>query len=325
LSTPPESLDPSNNLSAAPTNDEADRQLPLGDEIFLDHVAHFVRDAEAASQALERCGFAPTPISVQVAPDPAGGTRPTGTGNITVMFERGYAEVLFKTADTPLSREFDAAIERHAGMHLAAFAVADAAAAHRRLAADNFAVRDLVRMSRPVATETGQSTAAFTIARVEPGVMPEGRIQMLTHHTEQAVWQPRWLSHPNGTTGLIDVVIAVADVEEAARRFSHFTGRAATRTSSGAGALIRLDRGGINLVSHELAARRLPELAFPTLPFVIGYALQVKSLATAEMAVEAANLTWHSLDGGIAASFPIELGEGAWFFVENASGLPWRR
>ena len=185
--------------------------------------------------ALVRCGFAPTPISIQVSPDPAGGTRPTGTGNITVMFDRGYAEILFKTSDTPLSHEFDAALERHAGMHLAAFAVADAETAHRRLAANNFAVRDLVRMSRPVATETGQTTAAFTIARVEPGVMPEGRIQTLTHHTEHAVWQPRWLSHPNGATGLIDVVIAVADVEEAAQRFSRFTGRAATRTSSGAG------------------------------------------------------------------------------------------
>ena len=322
---PPELPDPSDSLPGAPTNEEADRQLPIGDEIFLDHVAHFVRDPEAATAALVRCGFAPTPISIQVGPDPAGGTRPTGTGNITVMFDRGYTEILFKTSDTPLSREFDAAIGRHAGMHLAAFAVADAETAHCRLAANSFAVRDLVRMSRPVTTTTGPSTAAFTIARVEPGVMPEGRIQILTHHSEHAVWQPRWLSHPNGATGLIDVVIAVADVEEAAQRFSRFTGRAATRTSSGAGALIRLDRGGINLVSHELAAERLPELAFPTLPFVIGYALRVKSLATVEMAVEAADLEWHAFDNGIAAAFPTELGEGAWFFVESAAELPWRR
>ena len=116
--------------------DDIDRQLPAGDEIFLDHVAHFVRDAEAASRALARCGFAPTPVSIQVNPDPAGGTRPTGTGNVTAMFARGYIEVLFKTSDTPLSREFDAALARHAGLHLAAFAVADAEQAHRRLAAE---------------------------------------------------------------------------------------------------------------------------------------------------------------------------------------------
>ena len=224
--------------SAAPN--EVDRQLPAGDEIFLDHVAHFVRDAEAAQRALIRCGFAPAPISIQVSPDPAGGTRPTGTGNVTAMFERGYAEVLFRTADTPLAREFDAMLEQHAGLHLAAFAVANAEAAHHRLAKNGFAVRDLVRMSRPVDTEAGAATAAFTIARVEPGVMPEGRIQMLTHHTEQAVWQKRWLSHPNGAVGLLDIAIAVADVDEAAARFARFTGRKARRTSGGAVACLSI-------------------------------------------------------------------------------------
>jgi Glyoxalase-like domain len=313
---------PSEVTQVSPS-DQIGRQLPVGEEIFLDHVAHFVRDAEAASNALARCGFAPTPVSIQVSPDPDGGTRPTGTGNVTVMFARGYTEILFKTSDTPLSREFDAALGGHAGMHLAAFAVADAEAAHHRLAANNFAVRDLVRMSRPVETAAGPDMAAFTIARVAPGVMPEGRIQMLTHHTEHAVWQPRWLSHPNSASGLIDIVIAVADVEEAAQRFSRFTGRAATRTPGGA--LIRLDRGGVYLVSHERAAERLPEIAFPTLPFMIGYALQVKSMATAEMAVEAADLEWHAFETGIAAAFPAELGEGAWWFVESASALPWRR
>jgi hypothetical protein len=303
--------------------DEIDRQLPAGDEIFLDHVGHFVRAPEAAPRALKRAGFAPTPMSVQVNPDPAGGARPTGTGNITIMFERGYAEVLFKTSETPLAREFDAMLEQRAGLHLAAFAVADAAAARQRLAANSFAVRDLVSMSRPAETEAGDETASFTIARVETGVMPEGRIQMLTHHTERTVWQKRWLSHPNSAIGLIDVVIAVADVEEAARRFARFTGRAATPNPGGA--LIRLDRGGIYLVNHDRATEKLPEVAITTLPFIVGYALRVKSLAAAETAVDGGNLEWRALEEGIVASFPAELGEGAWFFVESASALPWRR
>jgi len=307
-------------LSASAQN-EIDRQLPAGDEIFLDHVAHFVRDPEAARQALIRCGFAPTPTSIQANPDPSGGTRPTGTGNITVMFERGYAEVLFKTSDTPLAREFDAMLEQHAGLHLAAFSVADAQSAHRRLAASGFPVRELVRMSRPVDTEAGAGTAAFTIARVQPGVMPEGRIQMLTHHTEQAVWQKRWLDHPNSALGLIDVVIAVADVEEAAQRFARFTGRAARRTSGGA--VLHLDRGGIYLVNHNRITERVPEVPVTKLPFMVGYALRVHSLAAAETAVNDADLDWHTFEDGITAAFPVELGEGAWFFVEHASGLPW--
>src|SRR6202140_3029832 len=132
---------------------EADRRLPVGDEIFLDHVGHFVDDPESASRALARAGFAPTPVSMQVNPDPAGGApRPTGTGNVTAMLDRGYIEVLFKTADTPLGRELDAAIARHPGVHLAAFAVADAGMAHRRLGEVGFPLRPLVEFARPVET-----------------------------------------------------------------------------------------------------------------------------------------------------------------------------
>ena len=53
------------DLSAQAAPENTARRLPAGDEIFLDHVAHFVRDGEAASRALAHCGFAPTPISIQ--------------------------------------------------------------------------------------------------------------------------------------------------------------------------------------------------------------------------------------------------------------------
>jgi Glyoxalase-like domain len=312
-------------ISGVPSvaQNEIDRQLPIGEEIFLDHVAHFVADAEAARRALVRCGFAPTPVSIQANADPASGDRATGTGNITAMFERGYAEVLFKTSDTPLAREFDAMLDEYPGLHLAAFAVADAKAAHGSLAANGFAVRELVRMSRPVGGEGGTATAAFTIARVEPGVMPEGRIQMLTHHTEQAVWQKPWLEHANSAIGLIDVVIAVADVDEAAQRFGRFTGRAPIQRSGGA--VLQLDRGGVYLVNYDRITERLPEVAITRLPFMAGYALRVRSLAVAETVIDRADLEWHAFEDGIAAAFPSELGHGAWFFVEHVAGLPWRR
>jgi Glyoxalase-like domain len=304
------------------TGEDIDSQLPTGDEIFLDHVGHFVRDPEAASRALSRVGFAPTPISIQVQPNPAGGSSPTGTGNVTAMLTRGYIEVLFKTADTPLGREFEAAIQRYTGLHLAAFGIADAERAHRQLATDGFRVRPLVSMKRPVDTAAGAQTAAFTVVRVEPDVMPEGRIQMLTHHTEQVVWQKRWLTHPNGAIGLIDLVIAVADVEEAAQRFARFTGRTAMPTSCGT--MLCLDRGGILLVAHDALTAILPEVAPATLPFIAGYAVKVKSLAAMETIVDQADLDWRTFERGLVCTFPVELGEGAWFFVEQASVLPWR-
>ena len=294
------------------------RQLPRGAEIFLDHVGHFVPDVERASEALSRAGFAPTPMSIQVNPDPAGGPdRPTGTGNVTAMLAAGYLEVLFKTADTPLGREFDAALARYPGLHIAAFSVADAGAAHRRLAANGFRMQPLVDMRRPAATEEGPATAGFTIARVEPGQMPEGRIQILTHRTEDVVWQKRWLTHPNGATGLAGLVIAVPDVDEATARFARFLDHPAT--AQGPARLIALDRGSVLLVDAPTFAAILPGMKAPALPFMGAYVLTVASLAHAEAVLRAARLAILWLAGGLLVPFPKQLGYGAWLFVEDAA------
>jgi hypothetical protein len=292
---------------------KADRQLPVGDEIFLDHVGHFVPDPEAARHALGRAGFLATPVSVQVNPDPAGGPpRPSGTGNLTAMFRRGYAEVLFRTADTALGRDLAAALARHGGLHLAAFAVADAGAAHRRLAQAGFQTQPLVAMQRPVETQEGPDIAAFTIARLAPGQMPEGRIQILTHRTESTVWQPRWLDHPNGAVGLAALTIAVGDVNEAAARFARFTGRAGAPCEGGQ--VIALDRGRVELLTLEAFGRRFPELAIPSLPFIGACAIDVASLAVAEAALRQGGLAPRRDGERLVARFPEELGVGAWEF-----------
>jgi glyoxalase-like protein len=294
----------------------ADRQLPLGDAIFLDHIAHFVPDRDAARAALARAGFAPTPMSIQVNADPAGGPpQPTGTGNVTAMFARGYIEILFQTADTPLGRELAGALARHPGLHLAAFAVADAAAAHRRLGEAGFRMQPLVSMQRPADTEQGPDIAAFTIARLVPGQMPEGRVQVLTHRTEHTVWQPRWLHHPNGARALTALTIAVADVDEAAARFARFTGRPAVPGTNGVA--IALDRGRVDLMSADAFARRFPELAIPNLPFMGACEIQVASLDAAEAVLRKGGLTPVRRDGRLVARFPPELGCGAWVFTAD--------
>lgn len=302
---------------------EIDRQLPLREEIFLDHVGHFVRDPSSAAQALRRMGFLPTPVSVQITPDPAGGETPTGTGNITTMFHRGYVEALFKTADTPLGRELESAIARYPGVHLAAFSVSDAAAAHRRLQASGFRVRPLVAMSRPVATLAGPDVAAFTVARVELGEMGEGRIQILTHRTEQTVWQARWLDHPNGAWGLTDVLVATPDVDEAAQRFSRFLNRPASENHWGRA--IRLDRGCVQLVAPATLNEIAPGIDAPSLPFIALYAVAVKSLDILEHHLRHGRAEFGRRSESIIARFPEELGTGAWLFVEQPTALPWRR
>jgi hypothetical protein len=296
---------------------EANRQLPLGAEIFLDHIAHFVRDREAAAKALACAGFAPTPISIQTDKG-----QLTGTGNVTAMLTRGYIEVLFKTADTPLGQELDAALARYSGVHLMAFGVAHAVAESARLERAGFHIRPIVELRRPVATQTGHAQAAFTVARVDAGDMAEGRIQMLTHHTEDAVWQKRWLTHSNGARQLIDVVAAVASVEEAAARYARFLGRKAAATRTGWG--VTLDRGGVQLMDANAFSRLVPGVPVPSLPFIGAYAIGVESRNDTAAILRANGMALVERDGMLLVPFPPELGQGAWIFVERSTDLPWR-
>ena len=160
------------------------------------------------------------------------------------------------------------------------------------------------------------ATPAFTVARVEAGVMPEGRIQILTHRTEQAVWQPRWLAHPNGALGLASMVFAVADPDEAAQRFARFTDRPATRWRRGQ--TIALDRGRVELVAAEAFAAALPEIPIPSLPFAGAYGLVVKSLGAVETILRAAQISARRIDHSLVAIFPEGLGKGVWLFAEDS-------
>jgi hypothetical protein len=238
------------------------------------------------------------------------------------MLDRGYLEVLFKTADTALGREFEAASARYRGVHLAAFAVADAAATHARLAAAGFAMQPAVAMQRPVATVTGEDIAAFSVVRLIPGQMPEGRIQALTHRTPHTVWQKRWLDHRNGATALLDIVIAPANLAEAAGRFARFLGRDARANRYGRA--FHLDRGRVHLVAAGTLASVFPRLAVPDLPFMAAYGLSVASLAGVEACLRAGDLAFERRDGFVMAPFPDELGVGCWAFVEHPCALPWR-
>ena len=193
--------------------------------------------------------------------------------------------------------------------------MADATKTQRRLAESGFRMRPVVELQRPVETEDGSGTAAFTVARVEPGEMAEGRIQALTHHTESVVWQPRWLAHPNGALRLASVTIVVADLAEAAARFARFTGRQASASSIGH--TIHLDRGRLDLTTPYAFMRGFPDIEIPSLPFIGSYGIKVKSLTALQEV-----LTRGGLKGTtdsrreLLHPFPDELGKSVWLFEE---------
>jgi len=110
------------------------------------------------------------------------------------------------------------------------------------------------------------------------------------------------------------ILIVVADVAEAARRFARFTGRAPAPTPFGQ--TIELDRGRVDLLPADEFAHLLPEVPIPSLPFVGAYEIRVKSLTLAAGLLMRADLTVRQRDRDLIAIFPPELGHGAWLFAE---------
>jgi hypothetical protein len=288
-------------------------QLPPPGAVFLDHVAHFVPEMEAAAAALERCGFRLTPFTAQTN-RVDGRPVPAGTGNRCAMLRQGYVEILTAvptpSGDTELARQLRERIADHVGLHLAAFSSADAGAEYQRLAAAGFATLPLVDMRRPVATESGSEDARFTIARIAHGSMPEGRVQFLTHHTEKLVWRDGFLDHPNGAQALTGLWIAAADPAEAAERFARFTGRTARR--AGAVTTIALERGAVHIARPNYLSESLGITVAGTFPCFVAAQIAVENLATLKAHFAAAGVACRQirLDEGdaIAMTLPAALG-----------------
>jgi hypothetical protein len=284
---------------------EMPTQVPDAGAVFLDHVGYFVPAIDPAADLLERCGFRLTPFTVQtnrIDRKPVA----AGTGNRCAMFSRGYIEILVATADTPLAQQLNERLARHIGLHLAAFSSADAAAEHRRIAAAGFPVLPLVDMRRPVMTEQGKQEARFTIARIAAGPMPEGRVQFLTHHTEQLVWPERSLDHPNGARSLAAVWIAAADPGEPAERFARFTGRPARR--DGAVTTIALERGALRFAAPEFLAREFAIAPGPPLPYLAACEIEITDLDRLRRYLDTAGLAHQRIADGAAASLPPSVG-----------------
>ncbi len=288
--------------------------IPVQGEINLDHTGHFVTDVGQATAVLTAAGFKVTPVSMQVQPDPqTGAMNLTGTGNVCVMLRQGYLEFLYHTADTPLGREFKIALNRRAGLHLVAFGHCDSAARHEELSATGRQMRPLVRMSREIGTVDGSQEAHFVVARLADGAMPEGRVQMVTHKNDSALWQPRWLDHPNGALALRAMVISAPDPDDAAARFATFLDRPAHRHEDGTYG-IALERGALEFMTEEMATAVVGRQVEPERAAFAACRLGVNDIAATRAYFEISGLSFSSEGDCLTVPFPAALGVGAWIF-----------
>jgi len=295
-------------------------QTPSGDGVFLDHVGWFVPDMDTMAETMEKLGFILTPFVAQHNADPNGGPPiPAGTGNRCAMLQRGYLEFLAAVpgVDTPLSQQLNTALDRYHGLHLVAFTIDDSEGAHKQLQSGGFTPLDPVHLRRPLTLGDGsEAEVAFTVLRVPPETMPEGRVQMLRQETPDLVWQDHIIARDNGVVALGGVILCVDDVEEVSDRFSRFTGKSIDGEADYRS--MTLDRGRLGFATRSALTRYLSDVAAPTTPFMAAVCLQSDNLKkTRQFLSEAGVATSPLSDHAVLISPEDAAGAAIIIFDEN--------
>jgi hypothetical protein len=293
--------------------------LPAAGASVLDHVGLFVPDMARAADAMERLGFALTPYSRQRHALGSGETVPAGTANRLAILRLGYIELLTAIGDTPIADQLRRALARYAGTHLIAFGTADAGATHDRLSQEHFDPLPLVRLQRSVATAPGERLARFSVVRVPPDRMAEGRMQFCRHHTPELVWQPEHQNHPNRAHSLTDVLLCVDDPAEAAARYQRFLGVPAQARDGFW--LFPLERGRLHIFDPETLSPSTG-IAWPTRPFIAGFALRSADLAATSAFLTSRGVAIRTLAPDVIAVMPDEIATTIVFTAPDAT-LPW--
>lgn len=240
----------------------------------LDHVGWATRDPEALHARFERLGFTLTPWSHHSgAVMPGGDAVRLGTGNRCAMLRDGYLELLGVTDPALPLKGLDRYLDRYEGLHLLALGMDDAEESLARLRRAAVPVEGVIALERP-ADERGTDGPRARFALLPLPDAPEGRVQLVQHHTPALLWQERFLDHPNRAAALEAVILAVERPAGSAARFSRFAGRAVVPDPLG-GFALPLARGTVRLLSPEALAEALPGVAMPALPYVAAAVIRV--------------------------------------------------
>ena len=235
----------------------------------LDHVGVCSRDAAALWGTYERLGFALTPIARQ-----SRGDGPLGTANRCAMLRRGYIELLAVVDPALPDNGLGALLDVFEGARILALGMADSEGNLARLRRAGLDIPGISPLSRPV--EPGGPIARFE--RLPLPDAPEGRVQLVRHLTPEAIWQPRWMEHPNGATELRAAIIAADRPAESAARLSRLSGLPLEPDPAGGFALPLPDGARVRVLDPDTAAALLPGLVPPALPSVVAMVLGVESL-----------------------------------------------
>ncbi|NYT37702.1 VOC family protein [Allopusillimonas soli] len=246
----------------------------------LDHIGLYVQSLDDSAEQFARLGFLLTPLSQHSSAEAGTGeVILRGTANRCAMLADGYIELVGIVDPARDLRDVANGLKRYEGMHIMAYGVDDPSQAMTHMRRNGFTPR-LGDLRRHVDTPEGQRTARFTQVRVPRDEMPDGLVMCLRQETPELLWQPRYLTHPNGAIALEAVVLAVENIAETASRYKRYFG---TRPTPIPGGLrFQLPQGSLQLLEPSAIAREFNQIAPPLLPFPAAAIVSVASLAKTE-------------------------------------------
>ena len=238
----------------------------------LDHVGIAGHDLAALAEKWQRLGFQLTPFARHSGCRiPDGPVVPFGTGNRCILLRHGYLELIAIVDPAAFSDKLETFLARYEGIQILALSIADEQATMARLRCAGIDIPGIAYLERPV----DDSDPAGPIARFARLLLPdpvEGRIQLIRHLTPEAIWQERFLTHPNGAVGLKEVVLAVTNPADTAARLSRLAGRSVVPDPVG-GFSLELSSGRVRMVPQDGLETIFPGMVVPCLPFIAGLAL----------------------------------------------------
>jgi catechol 2,3-dioxygenase-like lactoylglutathione lyase family enzyme len=182
----------------------------------LDHVIIAVKSLDAAAATYRKLGFTLTPRGLHEG---------KGTGNHCIMFPSTYIELLGIVGETGakgrLAERVNARGEGGMGIAYGADDADETYAALRAAGIDAEPPNDL---SRPLDLDGKRDMVRFRNIMLPKLALPETMQFVCTHTTPELTRARReWMLHPNGATGVAEVVVVAEDVAAAKREIPALT------------------------------------------------------------------------------------------------------
>jgi catechol 2,3-dioxygenase-like lactoylglutathione lyase family enzyme len=265
----------------------AQKGPPMNDIVTgIDHVIAAVRDLDRAVATYRRLGFTPTD---------RGHHPQLGTHNHLFMFGTDYFELIGVEHPGPDNQRWQTILADREGLAGIALATHDAQAARAALAGQGLNPPAVSHFARPVATVEGPAEARFAAAYVPEAITPAGPMFFCQHFTPDLVWRPEWQHHPNGVTGVIEVMALAANPAATAQAYAPL--------APVEGTTVHLGHHLLHITSADAVtawAGGIAPAPSHTMPRLAGVALRVASLAATAMHLQAASVPYALIGDAIA-------------------------